>query len=357
MQTILKDMADVVWSVSLPDYKMLYITPSIERISGFSQSYYLDKYIGERWDERIYNQDKYLVNKAYEDLEKKGNFEIEYRIQTKDNQLKWVLNKGTIIYADGKPERLDGYISDISERKEQENELGKYLKIVEDQNERLKNFTYIVSHNLRSHSANIQGLMHLINKKHPDIASNEYVRMLNKASINLDDTLHHLNSVVSVVSSAEQMTKINLSDEVTIFLNTFENLISESKISFIHEISNNVVVEAVPAFLESIITNLLTNAIKYRDKNKNNCYVKISCRNFNGIVVIEIEDNGLGIDLAKYGDKLFGMYKTFHTHKDSRGIGLFLTKNQVESMGGRIEVDSTLGIGSTFKVFLKDGGV
>jgi signal transduction histidine kinase len=70
-----------------------------------------------------------------------------------------------------------------------------------------------------------------------------------------------------------------------------------------------------------------------------------------------VEDNGLGIDLDKHGDKLFGMYKTFHTHKDSRGLGLFLTKNQVESMGGKIEVESALGQGSTFKIFLKDGNI
>ena len=357
MQSILKEMDDVVWSVSLPEYKMIYITPSIEKITGFPQSYYLENYIGNRWEERIYEHDKKVLEKAYQDLDNYGSFEIEYRIRTKDNRLKWVSNKGTIIRKNGKPSRLDGYIADISKRKEQENSLQKYLEIVEDQNERLKNFTYIVSHNLRSHSANIQGLMYLINKKNPEIAEIEYVKMLNKASNQLDDTLHHLNNVVSVVSSAEEMQKSNLSQVVTAFSDTFQNLIRESKIWFLNEISKNVTVEAVPAFLESIITNLLTNAIKYSDPEKIDSFVRISSRNFNGIVIIEIADNGLGIDLEKYGEKLFGMYKTFHAHVDSRGLGLFLTKNQVESMGGKIEVESKLGLGSTFKVFLKDGNI
>jgi PAS domain S-box-containing protein len=357
MQNILKDMADVVWSVRLPDYKMTYITPSIEKITGFPPAYYLENYEGNRWEERVYKQDLDLVKNAYKDLDDKGSYEVEYRINTKDNQIKWVLNKGTIIFENDKPIRLDGYIADISERKEQENSLKKYLDIVEDQNERLKNFTYIVSHNLRSHSANIQGLMYLINKKNPRIANNEYVKLLNKASSKLDETLHHLNSVVSVVASTDEMEKINVRKAISSFSEAFQNLIDQADINFINEISDDIWVEAVPAFLESIFTNLLTNAIKYSDNKKSSSFVKITSRKFGGIVIISIIDNGLGIDLNKYREKLFGMYKTFHAHKDSRGIGLFLTKNQVESMGGKIEVDSQVGVGSTFKVFLKDGSV
>ena len=70
--------------------------------------------------------------------------------------------------------------------------------------------------------------------------------------------------------------------------------------------------------------------------------------------MLNVMDNGLGIDLDKYGKKLFGMYKTFHRNKDARGIGLFITKNQVESMGGKISVVSEVNVGTTFTVkFLK----
>lgn len=357
MQSILKDLSDVVWSVNLPSYKMKFVTPSIEKLTGYPPSYYLDQLVSDCWEQGIYKPDKYLLENAYANLRENGSFETEYRIKTKVGVLKWVLVKGTIISNKGIPSRLDGYIADISDRKEQENSLKKYVEIVEDQNDRLKNFTYIVSHNLRSHSANIQGLMYLINNKHPELAENEFIKMLNKASNKLDDTLHHLNNVVSVVSSTEEIKKVNLGDAITAFLDTFENLISEAQVYFLNEVSQNVLIEAVPAFFESIITNLLTNAIKYRDTEKSESYVRISNRSIKGIVIIEIEDNGLGIDLDKYGEKLFGMYKTFHNHKDSRGLGLFLTRNQVESMGGKIEVESTVGKGSIFKVFLKDGSI
>ena len=68
--------------------------------------------------------------------------------------------------------------------------------------------------------------------------------------------------------------------------------------------------------------------------------------------MLTIEDNGLGMDLKKYGERLFGMYNTFHKHKDSRGIGLFITKNQIEAMGGRVTVESTIDVGTTFTIYL-----
>jgi sensor histidine kinase regulating citrate/malate metabolism len=79
----------------------------------------------------------------------------------------------------------------------------------------------------------------------------------------------------------------------------------------------------------------------------------LSTRIEGDFVVLDIKDNGLGIDLKKHKAKLFGMYKTFHNNKEARGIGLFITKNQVEAMGGKIEVESTVNKGTTFKIYMK----
>ena len=74
----------------------------------------------------------------------------------------------------------------------------------------------------------------------------------------------------------------------------------------------------------------------------------------NGVKVLSISDNGLGIDLKKHKNALFGMYKTFHKNQNARGIGLFITKNQVEAMGGKIEVSSELNKGTTFKIYFDE---
>jgi signal transduction histidine kinase len=106
-------------------------------------------------------------------------------------------------------------------------------------------------------------------------------------------------------------------------------------------------------YLESIVMNLITNALKYR---RPGVPPVISLRTYtdrDDRVILECQDNGLGIDLEAHGKKLFGLYKTFHAGKDSHGVGLFLIKTQIESQGGYISVDSEPNVGTTFKVTFK----
>ncbi len=117
-------------------------------------------------------------------------------------------------------------------------------------------------------------------------------------------------------------------------------------------VTDNVKVVAVEAYLDSIILNLLTNAIKYRDANKQS-EVVLSTYVQDDFIVLSVKDNGLGLDMNKYGDKMFSLYQTFHNNKKARGLGLFITKSQVESIGGKIEFKSQVNIGSQFLVYFK----
>jgi len=103
--------------------------------------------------------------------------------------------------------------------------------------------------------------------------------------------------------------------------------------------------------LESILYNIISNAIRYCDKERKS-FISIQLYQENDFKVLEISDNGIGIDLEKNKDKIFGMYKTFSDNEDSRGIGLFITKNQVDAMGGKITVESELNVGTTFKIYI-----
>ena len=82
------------------------------------------------------------------------------------------------------------------------------------------------------------------------------------------------------------------------------------------------------------------------------CIITLNAKLEGSFVVLSVKDNGLGLDLKTHGSKLFSLYQTFHRNKDSRGVGLFITKNQIEAMGGFIKVESELNVGTTFKIYI-----
>lgn len=246
-----------------------------------------------------------------------------------------------------------GVATDISDLKNAEKETKALLEISTEQNERLKNFAHIVSHNLRSHSGNISMLLMLYMESNPDLANNEYVSLLNKASDNLKETIADLNEVALInLSTAGKLVPVNLFQKIESAQYNVFQLAREAGVTIRNEVGKEVSVLGLAAYIDSILLNFITNGIKYRSDSPD-AYVKLTSLVADDYVILKIEDNGLGIDLNKYGKQLFGMYKTFHNKEDARGIGLFITKNQVESIGGKIEVESEPGIGTTFKIYFR----
>ena len=105
--------------------------------------------------------------------------------------------------------------------------------------------------------------------------------------------------------------------------------------------------------MESVLLNFTTNAIKYAHPERSPI-IEFGFAIENGRKVLTISDNGLGIDLDRHGELLFGLYKTFHKRQDAQGIGLYITKNQIEAMKGKVVVSSKVGEGTTFKIVFND---
>jgi PAS domain S-box-containing protein len=243
------------------------------------------------------------------------------------------------------------FIRDISDRKTTELDLRSTIDLVSEQNKRLLNFNYIVSHNIRSHASNISGLVDLLVTGNNKIERKHIESLLSLASYNLMTTIEDLNKVITIQRNInEQRLPINLLSSVDTTITVLKGEIHHNNALVEVEIDPDLEIFFNQPYLDSILLNLISNAVKYHNPEKR-AEVLLKAYQLDDYIVLEVTDNGLGIDLSKHGDKLFSMYRTFHGNPDARGLGLFITKSQIDALGGKIEVDSQLGTGSTFRVY------
>lgn len=278
----------------------------------------------------------------------------EKRSITKSGKYIWVnLTVYPLKENSGNPLSYIAFIKDITTDKEAKEDLKISLQLVTEQNKRLLNFSYIVSHNLRSHTSNIEAIVALIESAESEEERNEMMDLLKSVSNSLNETMSHLNEVVNVNTNLSiVISPLNLKEHILKAQEILYEQIELSEASFIIDVPENAIVNYNSAYLESIFYNLISNAIRYRHPNRKPIIV-IKLYKENKKDVIEISDNGIGIDLKKNEGKIFGMYKTFHNNSDAKGMGLFITRNQIESMGGKITIDSTPDLGSKFKIYIK----
>jgi signal transduction histidine kinase len=220
-------------------------------------------------------------------------------------------------------------------------------------NRQLEQFAFITAHNLRSPVARILGLGSLMEL--PNINFEETLGIIEKLVLStrqLDEIIKDLNDILSVSKTPEIiLMPISLSEEVDKLKTVFEKEITDYGIDITTDFSELETVHSVPAYFSSILYNLINNAIKYRcTECKPVIHIKSQYRF--GYVCISVADNGIGIDLEKYRNKLFLPYQRFHLHIEGKGLGLYLVKAQTESLNGKIEVESVPDRGSTFFIYL-----
>jgi len=230
-------------------------------------------------------------------------------------------------------------------------ELQQLVDVTSAQNKRLVNFTYIVSHNIRSHVANIIGIMN-INESFEDEEENKMAWDIIKESAgSLDETLHNLNEIISMQSHTNlPYNPINVHREIERIVKSIQLMVDQGGTTIRYHFGSEEIIESNPAYFDSIILNLLTNALKYKFPGRA-LEIDIDLYTEGKFTVLSFKDNGLGIDLKRYRDEMFGMYKVFHGNKDARGLGLFIIKTQIEAMQGKIEVESEKGKSTTFKLY------
>lgn len=244
---------------------------------------------------------------------------------------------------------------DVTEEKNKEKEREQLIRELTQNNKDLKQFSYITSHNLRAPLSNLTGLLNLVEDMDiEDPELKEIISGFTKSTHLLNETINDLVKVVIIKDNP------SIHKEKVLIKEIFENVFNQlSFLIGLHKPILKIDLEEVSilninkSYLESIFLNLLTNAIKYRSENRQ-LKVNISSKVEDDNLILTFKDNGVGIDLVRNRDKIFGLYQRFHNHPDSKGLGLYLVKSQVEAMGGTINVESTVGKGTTFTIVFKN---
>ena len=243
---------------------------------------------------------------------------------------------------------------DVTVEKEREKEREQLIRELTQNNKDLKQFSYITSHNLRAPLSNLTGLLNLIEEiPIEDSELKEIINGFSKSTHLLNETINDLVKVIIIKDNPSvQKEKLFIKDVFENVFNQLSFLISSNKPILKIDLEVETIFDINKSYLESIFLNLLTNAINYREPSRQ-LRITIATKVEDNNLFMTFKDNGIGIDLEKNNDKIFGLYQRFHNYPESKGLGLYLVKSQVESMGGTISVDSIVGKGTTFTIVFK----
>lgn len=279
------------------------------------------------------------------------NFSGEVLVKI-NNTYQWYMLTAKVRERDEHNNPVDflGLLIDISGLKKKEENLDKLSNELKKTNSELQKFAYITSHNLRAPVVNLGSLIEFYDHSSEDKESNTEIVQKMSVSVNqLKTTLEDLIDVVSKKSEDLNFQKIDLFEEI-------EKIIKKLKLNpFLiveYDFSQIPQIEYPVKYFHTIFLNLVLNSSKYKNPEKP-AEIKIRSYDADEYTAIDFSDNGIGIDLEKNKEKMFGLYQRFHPEIEGKGIGLFIIKSQIESLDGKIEVKSKLKLGTTFTVFFR----
>ncbi|WP_051313191.1 PAS domain S-box protein [Sporocytophaga myxococcoides] len=389
--TILEDFPALIWrtdSEGIPEY----YNKTWLKFSGTC----LEDELKKDWSTSIPKEDFERLTNAYEYASKhKLNFEIEIRMKRYDGQWRWILSSGRPFYDVDK--NFKGYLGvsyDITDQKTNLAKLNKsnielqqtteelmatedllhklnleLEKKVEDRtkdlnekndtllkiNTDLDNFIYTASHDLKAPIANIEGLTTILD----DVTSASsfgnkeiiaLIEMIKTSIAKLKNTILDLTEISKVQRmEKDDIAPQNLSEIIEDVQIQLFDQIKKSNAEIRLNLDDCPSIEFSKKDIRSIVMNLLSNAIKYRSQRRPLIWIK--CYKKDNYAILSVSDNGIGINLKQA--KLFKMFKRFNTETEGTGIGLYIIKRIIDDAGGKIEVESEVGKGSTFNVYFK----
>lgn len=333
--------------------KILYVNPAFTTLTGYNPEDVIGKTANVFMNKTAL---KYNFKRISQALKKKEEISFETINLNKNKEEYWTnISMIPITNKDNEHSHWISIQRDISKEKEREKEREQLISELTQNNKDLKQFSYITSHNLRAPLSNLTGLLNLI--EDIPVENEELKEILNgfsKSTNQLNETINDLVKVIIIKDSPSiDKEQVVIGDVFENIFNQLSFLISAKKPIIKMDFEKAETIFANKSYFESILLNLMTNSLKYKDDVRK-LKIEISSKSREKNTIITFKDNGIGIDLERNKDKIFGLYQRFHDYADSKGLGLYLVKSQVESMGGTISVESEVNKGTSFIITFKN---
>jgi PAS domain S-box-containing protein len=349
-ELVTKATNDVIWDWDMVNNK-IFRSENYKQIFGYDGIG--DNIYTPSADTNVHPEDSERILNSIAEKVQDSNvtlWEDEYRYYRSNGELAYVQDRGYIIYDENeKPVRMVGAMRDITAEKLFAIERDKITSDLIRQNKNLEQFAYIVSHNLRAPLANITGLSRIIQMEKLE-AKDRKISMdgLVKSVKKLDDVIIDLTNILQVKREIDEKREpISFSQLLEDINSSVLNFIEEEHVTIHSDFSAVNDIVSVKSYMHSIFYNLILNSIKYKKPGRRP-HIEVRSKETGNKIILSFKDNGSGIDLALYGDKIFGLYKRFHYDVEGRGMGLFMVKTQVESLEGTITVNSRINEGAEF---------
>lgn len=362
LKNILKELSD--YKYALDESSILAVTNQKGIITHVNDNFSI---ISKYSPEELIGQDHRIINSGYHPKEFIKNlwrtishgkvWKGEIKNKAKDGSMYWVdttivpfLNEA------GKPYQYLAISSDVTERKLVEEQIkASNIKALKDadqlkiMNTQLVDFCNIVSHNLRAPLINISMLVDFLEQSKDEEEKKEVLAKIQPVVNHLMDIFNELVESLQIKQDTDiQIDPIVLRDCLDKVLIGLKTQIHNYEATIKVDDKEAAIIYFPEKYMVSILSNLISNSLKYRSPDRKPVIELKTRREKSGAIVLEVSDNSLGIDLNLHKNNIFKIRKTFHKHKDAKGFGLFMTKNQVDAMKGKIWVESQPGVGSTF---------
>lgn len=325
------------------------INPALIKLLGYSTEELYSKPINSF----VHPDDQELTEQHRNNIRKgKSLLNFENRYLSKDGSVVWLswhsipVKKDQLVYAIAK---------NITPKKEHEEKRNQLLAELTQTNKRLKQLNYTTSHDLRTPVNNLLSVFSLMDiARVQDAETKEYIELLKTATGNLKETLdNYVDDLHHEETIRQNVSPLDIPEVFDSVRGSLGSLIKDSKTTFKLYFDEFQTITFNKTYLESIFLNLITNSIKYAHPDRDPV-ITVTTKIKEGRKQLVFSDNGQGFDSEKQKDKVFRFRQTFHNHKDSKGIGLYLVYNHITSLGGTISVESNINAGTTFTITFKE---